>query len=96
MLTNALVLHKDDNVATAVRPLEAGKNIGVEAEGSIVNIRLVQPIPFGHKFARTDIGQGGRIIKYGEMIGLATSDIRTGEHVHLHNVEGLRGRGDRP
>jgi altronate dehydratase small subunit len=35
------------------------------------------------------------VIKYGETIGLATSDISPGEHVHVHNVEGQRGRGDR-
>ena len=33
--------------------------------------------------------------KYGEVIGAATRDIRVGEHVHVHNVEGKRGRGDR-
>ncbi len=41
----------------------------------------------GHKIALTDINKGENIIKYGYPIGKATRDIRTGEHVHTHNVE---------
>lgn len=41
-----------------------------------------------------DIPKGGEIIKYGEIIGRATANIEPGEHVHVHNVESLRGRGD--
>jgi len=93
---SALVLHKNDNVATAVRPLESGDSIDVEVADCAVKIVLLQSIPFGHKFALRDIGPGERIIKYGETIGQATASIKKGEHVHLHNVEGLRGRGDRP
>ncbi|MCK4863571.1 MAG: UxaA family hydrolase [Dehalococcoidales bacterium] len=96
MSLSALVLHKNDNVATAVRSLESGDNIGVEVADCAVNIVLRQSIPFGHKFALKDIGRGERIIKYGETIGQATASIKKGEHVHIHNVEGLRGRGDRP
>ncbi len=95
MALNALVLHKNDNVATAVRPLENGEKVAVEIEDGMVDIELLQPVPFGHKFALRDIGPGERIIKYGETIGQATEVIKKGEHVHLHNVEGLRGRGDR-
>jgi altronate dehydratase small subunit len=28
-------------------------------------------------------------------MGQATAEIRKGEHVHIHNVEGLKGRGDK-
>jgi altronate dehydratase small subunit len=28
------------------------------------------------------------------MIGRASASIGTGRHVHVHNVEGVRGRGD--
>jgi altronate dehydratase small subunit len=34
------------------------------------------------------------IHKYGQMIGRASAAIAAGEHVHVHNVEGVRGRGD--
>ena len=44
-------------------------------------------IPAGHKIALTDIAEGGKIIKYGEVIGTATCDIQSGDHVHTHNVK---------
>ena len=96
MPLSALVVDKKDNVATALRQLEKGDSIGVEVEGSVVTVVLRQPIPFGHKFSLKDIERGERIIKYGETIGQATERINKGEHVHIHNVEGLRGRGDKP
>ena len=42
------------------------------------------------------ISKGENLIKYGEAIGQATQDIEEGQHVHVHNVESLRGRGDLP
>ena len=41
----------------------------------------------GHKYAARDIKCGENIIKYGNPIGHATSDIKKGEHVHTHNVK---------
>jgi altronate dehydratase small subunit len=96
MPPSALVVDKKDNVATALRHLEKGASIDVDLEEGMFNIVLLQSIPFGHKFAFKDIELGGWIIKYGEVIGQATVKINKGEHVHIHNVEGLRGRGDKP
>ena len=36
------------------------------------------------------------IFKYGEEIGIATQNIRKGDHVHIQNLDSLRGRGDLP
>jgi altronate dehydratase small subunit len=91
MTLKALVLHPKDNVATAVCRLESGQSINVNSRQYI----LREVIPTGHKFALRDIEDGEKIIKYGEIIGQATARIKQGEHVHIHNVEGLRGRGDR-
>jgi altronate dehydratase small subunit len=87
----ALVLHPDDNVATAVSALAPGENISVNG----AEISLLEPIPFGHKLSLRAIRPGEDIIKYGEVIGRATAAIEKGSHVHVHNVEGRRGRGDR-
>ena len=43
-------------------------------------------IPAGHKYALRDIKIGEPVIKYGEIIGRATCDIKSGEWVHTHNV----------
>ena len=46
----------------------------------------------GHKYANCDICEGEKIIKYGFPIGVAAKDIKSGEHVHSHNlVTGLSG-----
>jgi altronate dehydratase small subunit len=92
---SVIVVDKRDNVATALRRLEQGASIRVEMEGFTIGVTLAQAIPLGHKFALKDIEVGEPIIKYGEVIGLATGKIKRGEHTHVHNVEGLRGRGDR-
>jgi len=92
---SAIVVDKKDNVATALRQLEQGDSIRVELGANVIDVTLSQTIPFGHKFALNDIEPGEPIIKYGEVIGLATRKIMKGEHTHIHNVEGLKGRGDK-
>ena len=95
MQEKAILIDKKDNVATALRQMGKGDSISVAIDDRSVSVVLLQDIPFGHKFALIDIQQGDAIIKYGEVIGLATKPIRQGEHVHIHNVESQRGRGDK-
>jgi altronate dehydratase small subunit len=89
-----IVVDERDNVATALRVLEEGESIPVEVGEGSVDVVVQQSIPFGHKIALTDIEAGQPVIKYGEVIGLATQKIAMGQHVHIHNVEGPKGRGD--
>jgi len=89
-----IVIDPKDNVATALIPLTTGELLSVDSSSSVI-ITLLKDIPFGHKFALKDIMKGTPLIKYGETIGSATEYIKKGDHVHIHNVEGLRGRGDR-
>ena len=44
-------------------------------------------IPAGHKIAIKDVKKGDKIIKYGEVIGVAKEDIKVGDWVHVHNVK---------
>ncbi len=44
-------------------------------------------IPAGHKYALRDIMKGETVVKYGQIIGRATCDIKSGEWVHTHNVK---------
>jgi altronate dehydratase large subunit len=85
-----LQLHPDDNVAMAVNHLPAGRLVPAE-EGLVL---LPGPIPSGHKYARRLIAAGAPVLKYGQPIGRALAPIAPGEHVHVHNLESLRGRGD--
>lgn len=92
-MIKAIVIDPIDNVATTITKLDAGSTVNLR---DVVNMRikLVQSIPFGHKFALRRIEQGEKIIKYGDVIGRATKIIKRGAHVHIHNVESMRGRGD--
>jgi len=95
MLTKkAIVMESVDNVATAVEPIDASEKIAVEAGGVKVIVHITENIPFGHKFAIRGIREGELILKYGEPIGVAYIDIKAGQHVHVHNLESRRGRGD--
>jgi altronate hydrolase len=43
-------------------------------------------VPLGHKIALKAIKAGEPVIKFGQPIGIAKKSIRTGEHVHVHNI----------
>lgn len=90
----AVIANPRDNVATAVKDLKVKEEVLVELDGNDFKITLLSDIKFGHKLALKDIKKGEEIIKYGEVIGRATAEIKKGEHVHVHNMESLRGRGD--
>jgi len=90
-----IVMKSSDNVGTVVENIEPGSVIAVQDNGEGNNITVSEKIPFGHKFALRPIQQGDPIIKYGEVIGVATCGIAPGQHVHVHNLESRRGRGDK-
>lgn len=92
--SKAIVMKAADNVATAVEDLPAGYEVSFTVNGETAALLLQDNIPFGHKFAISPIKQAARVMKYGEPIGAASENIEAGRHVHVHNMVGLRGRGD--
>ena len=90
----ALMLAEADNVATAVDDLDPGAEVPVRLGREVRTVKALERIPFGFKIAVADIARDARAVKYGESIGKASSDIKAGELVHVHNLEGARGRGD--
>ena len=85
-----IVISAADNVATALEPLDAGRSLRIgDAE-----ITAAEAIPRGHKIALRAIRAGEAVVKYGSPIGSASADIAAGAHVHTHNVNSARGRGD--
>jgi len=89
-----VVMNPKDNVATAIVDIEGGDWVSVERTEATKRVKALGRVPFGFKIALQDISQGEPIIKYGEVIGKASSAIKEGALVHVHNVEGTRGRGD--
>jgi altronate hydrolase len=69
-----------DDVVIARRQLMSGTVI--EAE----DITVIGLIPPGHKVAVRDIAIGEHVRRYGQVIGVATHAIRSGQHVHVHNL----------
>lgn len=90
----AIVMKEKDNVATAVEELAPGTEIVLDAWGKKTVVCLADKIPFGHKFALRTIAAEEKVVKYGETIGAAIREIQAGQHVHVHNMVGCRGRGD--
>lgn len=90
-MNKVLKIDKKDNVVTCTEALKEGDVIDVEGEKIIVK----ENIDIFHKIAIEDIKKGEICYKYGEIIGDALEDISKGEHVHVHNIESTRGRGDK-
>ncbi len=76
---NAIKINVNDNVAVALRNIEAGENV--------MGITAAENIDKGHKIALCDIKSGENIIKYGYPIGHAEKDIKQGEWIHTHNLK---------
>ena len=72
-----LRLHTNDNIIVAVDGLMPGAHAyEVEATARVLK---------GHKMAIAKIEKGAPILKFGQIIGFADTDIAPGEHVHTHN-----------
>jgi altronate dehydratase small subunit len=88
------VIHRDDNVGTVV-----GGDIAASAAVAVAGVMqgtvpVAEPVPYGHKVALRALAAGEPVIKYGVVVGSMTRAVCAGGHVHVHNAESLRGRGD--
>jgi len=94
-MKKVFVVYATDNVGTAVlEPIQTGDQVGCNGERGDLEVIALANIAYGHKIALMDIAQGDTVRKYGLSIGAALCDIKAGDHVHTHNVESNRGRGD--
>lgn len=78
-----------DNVATLLHDAEVGDEVAVRGQVDAATVTAAAQIRAGHKIAVRPIGEGERVIKYGQTIGMATRGISTGEWVHLQNCRSL-------
>ena len=74
-------LNTQDNVAVALTNLAHGDKIDPGGMTSNANV------PAGHKIAICEIKAHDPVRKYGQIIGFASNEIQTGDHVHTHNLE---------
>ena len=80
---NAFQIDLADNVATALTPLVPGP-VELRGDACAPEVQATTEGPGGHKIALRDICKGEDIVKYGVVIGRATTDIPAGSWVHLH------------
>ena len=78
-----------DNVATVLLDVSSGTTL----EGAGFSVTATEEIPYGHKIALRPIPKGTPVIKYGEVIAKAGTDIAQGQWVHVHNCDTVKGAG---
>jgi len=90
-MVNALVIHEKDNVFVAIENIKECCNINYKSlDGKSMSLVAKTDIPIYHKIALRDVKKDDYLIKYGEHIGVASTNILMGEHVHEHNIESKR------
>lgn len=91
-MKKAIQLDDRDNVATVTDDVSKGEQVEVLSPMGevILDAKPAEDIVFGHKLALRKLDKGEEIVKYGEVIGVASKPIGVGEWVHTHNAESSR------
>ena len=89
-MINAMIIDPRDDVVVAIEPIHAGDTVSYVLDGQIQTLPAVTDVTIYHKLARRPIRAGEMVSKYGQHIGMASCDIRAGEHVHTHNIASKR------
>lgn len=86
-----LVMNSNDNVGMVLQDTKADDQLTMVRGGEEVgDIKIISNIDIYHKAALKDIKKEDEIIKYGELIGIASEDIKKGEHVHVNNIRSVK------
>ena len=59
-------------------------------QDKLIDIKINQDIPIGHKLAIKKLNKDDTVIKYGSDIGRTIANIKVGDHLHVHNVKTKR------
>ena len=86
---DAIILKPNDNVGTSIKTLKKNTEIILKLEEQLISFIIKDNIKLCHKFSLSKIRKGDKIIKYGEIIGVAIDDIQSGNLVHIHNIQSL-------
>jgi len=83
-----ILINPEDNCLVSLQNIKLGDKLVID--GEIIQFQVkngITNISMGHKIARRNIQCGEKIIRYGAVIGSATSDIDKGEYIHSHNLK---------
>ena len=84
-----LIHEKSDNVGVAtvdIKADETAEGLYMDTQQKI-SLEPLHDIPLGHKIALRDLETEDSVTKYGHDIGRVVAAIKTGEHVHIHNLK---------
>ena len=87
-----LVHDAKDDVGVAVVDIAAGTNCSgrILSNNKSIEAAAADAIPLGHKIALRDFAVGEDVTKYDVVIGRVVKPIKSGQHVHVHNVKTKR------
>jgi (2R)-sulfolactate sulfo-lyase subunit alpha len=87
-----LVHDSTDTVGVAVVDIAAGTELAGRdlSTNKPLSAKATQDIPLGHKIALRDFAVGDDVTKYDCVIGKVVKPIKSGQHVHVHNVKTKR------
>jgi galactarate dehydratase len=81
MANTVIKINPSDNVGIVCNAFGLQKGVVVLDE-----IILVQDIPMGHKVALQTINEGETVVRYGQIIGYANTNIQKGDWVNENNI----------
>ena len=93
MSIDFLVHETADGVGVVVvEGIKAGQDLTgwVMKEDKIINVKVNNDIPIGHKLALQDYAVGDTVMKYNTDIGKIVALVKKGDHVHVHNLKTKR------
>ena len=94
MMTTHFIAHDDNDTVgvVVVEKVAMGQKVSgwIMESDQTITLNALEDVPLGHKIALTEIKNKDTIIKYGNDIGRAISDIPKGGYVHVHNVKTKR------
>jgi altronate hydrolase len=85
--TQVIRLHAADNVAIVAAPHGLPEGTRIDRADLPQALVLRSAVAFGHKVALQPLAVGAPVLKFGNLIGVATCAIEAGDHVHVHNVD---------
>ena len=87
-----LIHESTDTVGVATVDIQAGQTatgLYMDSQQQI-ELKVLEEVPLGHKIALKNHAMADTVLKYGHDIGKVVAEIKTGQHVHIHNLKTKR------
>lgn len=89
MHKNGIKIAETDNVVTVMQNVDKMDEVFYRTKTGDKLVISQEKIPQFHKLACRRLSKGDTVIKYGEPIGAATTDIEIGGYVHIHDLKSM-------